>query len=353
VKQNFAFLSEPRAFGNLVKDVFPNGIDEDTFRYCYIHCIRRHAHALALAVEDWILEEGFLSSHVYLSFTLWLSLSLLCFFSCTTDPPLDLLVSFCVYFLHFLTRARSPHMFAFYISCTLSTHYIRWAHYVLDSRSIWWSGMRHLVPLLDLINCRDSIPSTPSSTSTAATFSSSSSSSSSPSSSLPSLTSQRVHSTQLDLLRGTHADTLAPIAFEQGDQVFDLDFTVPCSPVLPSRVSGSASIYFCFWGLWFNWMKHFSPLTVWTRSHIYMYNLRQVFENYGQPSHVYFLYHGFFLDDNSYDCVLFPMSIGSEDVSRKKGQDANSLRKAMRTAGFQSASQVHTTCVFEWKGSRS
>jgi len=52
VKQNFAFLSEPRAFGNLVKDVFPNGIDEDTFRYCYIHCIRRHAHALALAVED-------------------------------------------------------------------------------------------------------------------------------------------------------------------------------------------------------------------------------------------------------------------------------------------------------------
>ena len=69
-------------------------------------------------------------------------------------------------------------------------------------------------------------------------------------------------------------------------------------------------------------------------------DLRQAFENYGQPSHAYFLYHGFFLDDNSYDCVLFPMSIGSEDVSRKQGQDANALRQAMRTAGFQSASQV-------------
>ena len=28
-----------------------------------------------------------------------------------------------------------------------------WAHAILDSRSIWWSGERHLVPLLDLINC--------------------------------------------------------------------------------------------------------------------------------------------------------------------------------------------------------
>ena len=29
----------------------------------------------------------------------------------------------------------------------------RWAHAVLDSRSIWWNGERHLVPLLDMINC--------------------------------------------------------------------------------------------------------------------------------------------------------------------------------------------------------
>ena len=29
----------------------------------------------------------------------------------------------------------------------------RWAHATLDSRAIWWNGERHLVPLLDLINC--------------------------------------------------------------------------------------------------------------------------------------------------------------------------------------------------------
>lgn len=30
-----------------------------------------------------------------------------------------------------------------------------WATAVLDSRSIWWSGQRHLVPLLDMVNCAD------------------------------------------------------------------------------------------------------------------------------------------------------------------------------------------------------
>lgn len=29
----------------------------------------------------------------------------------------------------------------------------QWAHYILDSRSIWWNRKRHLVPLLDLVNC--------------------------------------------------------------------------------------------------------------------------------------------------------------------------------------------------------
>ena len=30
-----------------------------------------------------------------------------------------------------------------------------WASAILDSRSIWWDGQRHLVPLLDLINCAE------------------------------------------------------------------------------------------------------------------------------------------------------------------------------------------------------
>lgn len=32
----------------------------------------------------------------------------------------------------------------------------------------------------------------------------------------------------------------------------------------------------------------------------------EVFEDYGQPNHVYFRYHGFTLDDNPHDCVLVP-----------------------------------------------
>jgi histone-lysine N-methyltransferase SETD3 len=32
----------------------------------------------------------------------------------------------------------------------------QWASAILDSRSIWWGGRRHLVPLLDLINCAES-----------------------------------------------------------------------------------------------------------------------------------------------------------------------------------------------------
>lgn len=34
----------------------------------------------------------------------------------------------------------------------------RWAYAILDSRSIWWSGERHLVPMLDMINCDQGPP---------------------------------------------------------------------------------------------------------------------------------------------------------------------------------------------------
>jgi hypothetical protein len=30
-----------------------------------------------------------------------------------------------------------------------------WATAILDSRSIWWSGTRHLVPMLDFVNCAE------------------------------------------------------------------------------------------------------------------------------------------------------------------------------------------------------
>lgn len=34
----------------------------------------------------------------------------------------------------------------------------KWAYVILDSRSIWWDDQAHLVPLLDLINCRPRSP---------------------------------------------------------------------------------------------------------------------------------------------------------------------------------------------------
>ncbi|KAF4046928.1 Rubisco LSMT substrate-binding [Phytophthora infestans] len=37
----------------------------------------------------------------------------------------------------------------------LTERRFRWANAVLDSRSIWWSGQRHLVPLLDMVNCQE------------------------------------------------------------------------------------------------------------------------------------------------------------------------------------------------------
>lgn len=68
-----------------------------------------------------------------------------------------------------------------------------------------------------------------------------------------------------------------------------------------------------------------------------------MFENYGQPNHVYLTYHGFVLDDNAHDCVLFEVAIGADDAARVPGRDANALRRAMRAAGFQSATQVYYT----------
>eukprot|EP00164_Ancoracysta_twista_P007306 GFYU01010344.1.p1 GENE.GFYU01010344.1~~GFYU01010344.1.p1 ORF type:complete len:606 (-),score=219.40 GFYU01010344.1:25-1611(-) len=65
-----------------------------------------------------------------------------------------------------------------------------WAANVLDSRSIWWHGERHLVPLLDLINCK--VGPNP----------------------------QRVHSTDYDYKKDT-ADTRAGWTFDEGEQLFE------------------------------------------------------------------------------------------------------------------------------------
>jgi len=67
----------------------------------------------------------------------------------------------------------------------------RWAFIILDSRSIWWKSERHLVPMLDFINCIEG-PSNPS----------------------------RVHSTVLDD-SGRFAVTKAGWDFKAGTQLFE------------------------------------------------------------------------------------------------------------------------------------
>ena len=68
-------------------------------------------------------------------------------------------------------------------------HYM-WAMGILSTRMIWWDNMPHLVPMLDMINCRQG-PNP-----------------------------HRVHSTARGR-SGLTADTLAPWTFQEGDQVFE------------------------------------------------------------------------------------------------------------------------------------
>ena len=94
-----------------------------------------------------------------------------------------------------------------------------WAHTILDSRSIWWGGERHLVPMLDFVNCKAGTNTT------------------------------RVHSTREN--EKGEAITLADRSFRNGSEIF---------------------------------------------------------EDYGQPNHIYFLYHGFTLFPNHHDCLAFVLN---------------------------------------------
>ena len=42
----------------------------------------------------------------------------------------------------------------------------------------------------------------------------------------------------------------------------------------------------------------------------------QLFENYGQPNHIYFMYHGFVLPDNSHDCVHHSFFLETAEYER-------------------------------------
>ncbi len=104
-----------------------------------------------------------------------------------------------------------------------------WGTVILDSRSIWWEGKRHLVPMLDFVNCYEYEDSP-----------------------------DRVHSTVLDPATQLFASTKSPQNIKAQEQLF---------------------------------------------------------ENYGQPNHIYFAYHGFTLPINSHDCVLFEITISKEEAA--------------------------------------
>lgn len=111
-----------------------------------------------------------------------------------------------------------------------------WATAILDSRSIWWGGQRHIVPMLDFVNCNERLNDD------------------SP-------------------LGRIHATTWGPIPGEKPkSQSFAL-----------------------------------------TKSAWNLKKGQQLFENYGQPNHIYYTYHGFVLPNSEYDCVHFEISISEEE----------------------------------------
>lgn len=60
----------------------------------------------------------------------------------------------------------------------------------------------------------------------------------------------------------------------------------------------------------------------------------QIFENYGQPNHIYFTYHGFILDNNSHDCAyLNGIGIDSKDEG---AQNMTETRMRLSNDGFTS-----------------
>jgi len=124
-----------------------------------------------------------------------------------------------------------------------------WAHAILDSRGIWWGGQRHLVPLLDMVNCRAG--------------------------------GKRPHRTEFDPdLGGAVTRTAEP--YKAGDQVF---------------------------------------------------------EDYGQPNHVYFLFHGFSLAGNEHDCIR--VSLNLKQAQREK----LAVRRFGSSAYASRVSQQEEFCV--------
>jgi len=145
-----------------------------------------------------------------------------------------------------------------------------WATAVLDSRSIWWDGQRHLVPLLDSINCA-SAQLLPASAADAAVV-------------------PRVHSTV-------------------------------SSPALPLRVPGALALAAAAENATAGGgtasdtasdTRVRSWFAVTRAGRAFAAPGAELTEEYGQPGHTYFTYHGFTLWPNRHDCVQLRLPLTAE-----------------------------------------
>ena len=128
----------------------------------------------------------------------------------------------------------------------------------MECRSIWWEGKRHLVPLLDLVNCLQLRNENG--------------------------TINAPHQTLQD--SAGNAVTKATASFKKGDQVV---------------------------------------------------------ENYGQPNYIYFMYHGFVLENNTHDCALWKgLSIESADEAAKNMENT---RSRLTLNGFSASTLSANFCI--------
>lgn len=166
---------------------------------------------------------------------------------------------------------------------TLSeVHYV-WASTILDSRSIWWNGKRHLVPMLDFVNCK-----------------------------VNSANPDRVHSTALDE-SGVYAIT------KSGNLMHGFYFILFIALFLIALLE-----YFLIDG---NYKVG-----------------EQLFENYGQPNHIYFLYHGFSLPadmNQQYDCVQYEFSLTITERKRLEKEGYQKLVENLRVM----PNNLFSTCL--------
>jgi hypothetical protein len=69
----------------------------------------------------------------------------------------------------------------------------------------------------------------------------------------------------------------------------------------------------------------------------------QLFENYGQPNNIYFLYHGFSLVENSHDCVQHDFMLTATERKQLYQQDVN--KRILQNLRVSPDTNIFSTCL--------